>query len=202
MAVHMDQKTRRNEVGCVKETAMETRTFNVERLKKMGLEFETEAELALFSEVITGAFTQRLIAAGEQLIDFEGFTSYYEGKAEEDAVLKWLNGSFEDGKKVIAQCEKQLSREIVQYRSEIPGLCPSPSTALLETTLEELDLSVRCFNTLKRAGLNTVSDVLTFGDLAKIRTLGGRCVNEMKQKLIELGIQKSGSDQLCVDRVS
>ena len=58
-------------------------------------------------------------------------------------------------------------------------------------TLEELDLSIRSYNCLKRAGINTVSDLVskTFDDMMKVRNLGRRSLDEVILKLKSLGLR-------------
>ena len=59
----------------------------------------------------------------------------------------------------------------------------------LEMTIEELDLSVRSFNCLKRAGINTVEDLIskTEEDMMKVRNLGRKSLDEVVAKLESLG---------------
>jgi DNA-directed RNA polymerase subunit alpha len=61
---------------------------------------------------------------------------------------------------------------------------------VLEMTIEELDLSVRSFNCLKRAGIDTVEDLTnrTEGDMIKVRNLGRKSLEEVMQKLASLGL--------------
>ena len=56
-------------------------------------------------------------------------------------------------------------------------------------TIEELDLSVRSFNCLKRAGINTVEDLIgkTEDDMMKVRNLGRKSLDEVVAKLASLG---------------
>lgn len=61
---------------------------------------------------------------------------------------------------------------------------------VLEMTIEELDLSVRSYNCLKRAGINTVEE-LTYKseeDMMKVRNLGKKSLEEVQKKLAELGL--------------
>ncbi len=60
---------------------------------------------------------------------------------------------------------------------------------LLEMPIEELDLSVRSFNCLKRAGINTVGELTnkTDEDMMKVRNLGKKSLEEVKEKLAALG---------------
>ncbi|GIN42121.1 DNA-directed RNA polymerase subunit alpha [Heyndrickxia oleronia] len=61
---------------------------------------------------------------------------------------------------------------------------------VLEMTIEELDLSVRSYNCLKRAGINTVQELAnkTEEDMMKVRNLGRKSLEEVKAKLDELGL--------------
>lgn len=59
---------------------------------------------------------------------------------------------------------------------------------VLEMTIEELDLSVRSYNCLKRAGINSVEELIQKGedDMMKVRNLGKKSLEEVEQKLAEL----------------
>ncbi len=61
---------------------------------------------------------------------------------------------------------------------------------VLEMTIEELDLSVRAYNCLKRAGINTVEDLInrTEEDMIKVRNLGRKSLDEVIGKLSALGL--------------
>jgi len=61
---------------------------------------------------------------------------------------------------------------------------------VLELTIEELDLSVRSFNCLKRAGINTVEDLVnkSEGEMMKVRNLGRKSLEEVIAKLAALGL--------------
>ena len=61
---------------------------------------------------------------------------------------------------------------------------------VLEMTIEELDLSVRSFNCLKRAGIDTVEDLInrTEEDMIRVRNLGKKSLEEVIQKLHSLGL--------------
>lgn len=60
----------------------------------------------------------------------------------------------------------------------------------LEMTIEELDLSVRSYNCLKRAGINTVQELAqrSMDDMMKVRNLGKKSLEEVERKLKELGL--------------
>ena len=68
---------------------------------------------------------------------------------------------------------------------------------VLEMTIEELDLSVRAFNCLKRAGINTVAELVQRNqeDMMKVRYLGKKSLEEVEQKLIALGLSLKASEE-------
>lgn len=67
---------------------------------------------------------------------------------------------------------------------------------VLEMTIEELDLSVRSYNCLKRAGINTVQELTqkTEEDMMKVRNLGRKSLDEVKNKLAELDLSLRSDD--------
>lgn len=68
---------------------------------------------------------------------------------------------------------------------------------VLEMTIEELDLSVRSFNCLKRAGINTVQELTekSMDDMMKVRNLGKKSLEEVEQKLEALGLGFKPSEE-------
>lgn len=68
---------------------------------------------------------------------------------------------------------------------------------VLEMTIEELDLSVRSFNCLKRAGINTVGDLINKSedDMMKVRNLGKKSLEEVVLKLNSLGFNLNPDDE-------
>jgi DNA-directed RNA polymerase subunit alpha len=68
---------------------------------------------------------------------------------------------------------------------------------VLEMAIEELDLSVRSYNCLKRAGVNTVEELTrkTEDDMLKVRNLGKKSLQEVKDKLAELGLSLRQADE-------
>ncbi|BCJ87311.1 DNA-directed RNA polymerase subunit alpha [Effusibacillus dendaii] len=67
---------------------------------------------------------------------------------------------------------------------------------VLEMTIEELDLSVRSYNCLKRAGINTVQELCakTEEEMMKVRNLGRKSLEEVQEKLEELGLSLRKED--------
>ena len=68
---------------------------------------------------------------------------------------------------------------------------------IMDMTIEDLDLSVRSYNCLKRAGINNVSDLVqkTEDDMMKVRNLGRKSMEEVKKKLIELSLGLSEDEE-------
>ena len=68
---------------------------------------------------------------------------------------------------------------------------------VLEMSIEELDLSVRSYNCLKRAGINTVEDLVnkTEEDMMKVRNLGRKSLEEVLNKMSELGLNLQSSEE-------
>lgn len=67
---------------------------------------------------------------------------------------------------------------------------------ILEMTIEELDLSVRSYNCLKRAGINTVDELVQRNEeeMMKVRNLGRKSLEEVQQKLLGLGLSLRHSE--------
>lgn len=68
---------------------------------------------------------------------------------------------------------------------------------ILEMTIEELDLSVRSFNCLKRANINTVEDLVskTQDEMIKVRNLGRKSLEEVMQKLAMMGLSLASDEE-------
>jgi len=80
--------------------------------------------------------------------------------------------------------------EVMQEKDE------NDRNKLMEMTIEELDLSVRSYNCLKRAGINTVAELCAKSDeeMIKVRNLGKKSLEEVKQKLAAIGLGLRESD--------
>ena len=73
----------------------------------------------------------------------------------------------------------------------------SEKEKVLEMNIDELELSVRSYNCLKRAGINTVEELTnkTSEDMMKVRNLGRKSLEEVLAKLKELGLQLKAGDE-------
>ena len=80
--------------------------------------------------------------------------------------------------------------------STVVEKAPEQKDKLLDMTIEELDLSVRSFNCLKRANINTVEDLIskTQDEMIKVRNLGRKSLEEVEHKLAQLGLSLASDD--------
>ena len=88
-----------------------------------------------------------------------------------------------------------LSDSIVS-RSTVVEKVETQRDKVLEMTIEELDLSVRSFNCLKRANINTVEDLIskTQDEMIKVRNLGRKSLEEVEHKLAMMGLSLASDD--------
>ncbi|MBP3413592.1 MAG: DNA-directed RNA polymerase subunit alpha [Clostridia bacterium] len=109
----------------------------------------------------------------------------------------WTNGTI-NAQEAVSLTAKVLTEHLnlfVELSDGVGGAeimvesTPSGSEKILQMTIEELDLSVRSFNCLKRAGINTVEDLIskTEDDMMKVRNLGRKSLEEVVAKLATLG---------------
>ena len=72
-----------------------------------------------------------------------------------------------------------------------------PIDRVLEMNIDELELSVRSYNCLKRAGINTVEELInrSSDDMMKVRNLGRKSLEEVLAKLKELGLSLNVGDE-------
>ena len=86
--------------------------------------------------------------------------------------------------------------EVMGKSSTVVGTTEKTQDKVLELTIEELDLSVRSFNCLKRANINTVADLIskTEEDMMKVRNLGRKSLEEVINKLAQMGLSLASED--------
>jgi DNA-directed RNA polymerase subunit alpha len=86
--------------------------------------------------------------------------------------------------------------ETVGSRSTVVEKPNDGKDKMLELTIEELDLSVRSFNCLKRANINTVEDLIskTEDEMMKVRNLGRKSLEEVMNKLASLGLSLASEE--------
>ena len=117
---------------------------------------------------------------------------------EELAVEVWTNGTIkpDDAVSLAAKIMNELLLLFVDLSEEAKNIDvivekeENKKEKVLEMTIEELDLSVRSYNCLKRAGINTVEDLSNKSeeDMMKVRNLGRKSLEEVINKLYQLGL--------------
>lgn len=110
----------------------------------------------------------------------------------------WTNGAF-SGRDIVSLAAKIMQEHIGMFvtLSEIGniGILVPPEedkrTKILEMTIEDMDLSVRSYNCLKRANIHTVEDLIkkTEDDMLKVRNLGKKSLDEVIYKIESLGLK-------------
>ena len=88
-----------------------------------------------------------------------------------------------------------LSENVAQ-RTTVVEKVEAQRDKVLEMTIEELDLSVRSFNCLKRANINTVEDLInkTQDEMIKVRNLGRKSLEEVEHKLAMMGLSLASDE--------
>ena len=109
----------------------------------------------------------------------------------------WTNGSIQ-ADEAVSMAAKILTGHLalfVNLTEQAPPIefgtpVDNKKEKILEMTIEELDLSVRAYNCLKRASINTVSELVQRNqdDMMKVRNLGKKSLEEVEQKLSALGL--------------
>ena len=86
--------------------------------------------------------------------------------------------------------------DTVGARSTVVEKAETQRDKVLELTIEELDLSVRSFNCLKRANINTVEDLIskTEEEMMKVRNLGRKSLEEVINKLSMMGLSLASEE--------
>lgn len=86
--------------------------------------------------------------------------------------------------------------ETISSKSTVVEKAETQRDKVLEMTIEELDLSVRSFNCLKRANINTVEDLISKSEdeMIKVRNLGRKSLEEVVHKLAMMGLSLTSDD--------
>lgn len=117
----------------------------------------------------------------------------------------WTNGTIKPdeaaslGAKILSE-HLMLFIELTERTNEVEIMVEKEEEEkekVMEMAIEELDLSVRSYNCLKRAGINTVQELIqkTPEDMMKVRNLGKKSLEEVEQKLKSLGLSLKESEE-------
>ncbi|MBQ6884586.1 MAG: DNA-directed RNA polymerase subunit alpha [Clostridia bacterium] len=118
----------------------------------------------------------------------------------------WTNGSIKADEAVSMSAKiliehfelfLNLSESISESQSIMAETKDTAASKVLDLTIDELDLSVRSFNCLKRAGINTVEDLINKSemDMMKVRNLGRKSLEEVIAKLASFGFALKKDDE-------
>lgn len=144
---------------------------------------------SLFSPVIRCTFTVDSTRVGQRT-DFEKLILEVETNGSvdpDDAVARAGHIINEHMQLFVAQTVAPMDEESIFVEYD------GTDTGRLETTIEDLDLSVRAYNCLKRQGVNTIGQLVqcTENDLLNVRNFGAKSIEEVKEKLkmMDLGLK-------------
>ena len=116
----------------------------------------------------------------------------------------WTNGTLKP-EEAVSGAASILTEHLVSFVRLTDTVLPvsmvqpedNTKEKVLEMTIEELELSVRAYNCLKRAGINSVAELVQRNqeDMMKVRNLGRKSLEEVEQKLQELGLALRPNDE-------
>ena len=128
-----------------------------------------------------------------QITDYDKLTVeiWTNGSIKPDEALNSAARILTDHLALFMDCKEQPA--IVELR---PNKDDEKKSRVYDMTIEELDLSVRSYNCLKRAGINTVQELAQRNedDMMKVRNLGRKSLEEVQQKLAALGLTLRGDE--------
>lgn len=154
-------------------------------LLNMGVVFATEQETKAFIRIISDELAERVRKASAHLSG-SGVVPPLDETYSENEKSAWLFDHVDAFRGICERCKVELVSNLKKYRSRIAGLVEGDEPPMRAIPIEDLDLSVRVFNSLKRAGLNNVGDLLDHGDLASVRNLGKKGYYEVEKVLNNL----------------
>ena len=154
-------------------------------LLNMGVVFATEQETQAFIRIISDELSERVRKASAHLSG-SGVVPPLDETYSENEKSAWLFDHVDAYREICERCKVELVTELEKYRGRIAGLVEGDEPPMRAIPIEDLDLSVRVFNSLKRAGLNNVGDLLDHGDLASVRNLGKKGYYEVEKVLNNL----------------
>ncbi len=151
----------------------------------MDLPIGTIAIDSIYTPVLKVNYTVENTRVGQQtdldklILDVET-----DGTIPADEAVSLAAKILNDHLKLFVDLSEEVSNKEIMVEKDDDG-----KEKVLEMTIEELDLSVRSFNCLKRAGINTVEDLIgkSEEDMMKVRNLGRKSLDEVINKLSSLG---------------
>lgn len=165
---------------------------NADKNKSEDMTIDTIVTDSIYTPVIKANYTVENTRVG-RITDYDKLT-----------LDIWTNGSIQprNALSLAAKIMNDYLALFINLEDNIGGLEvlvekeEEKKTKVLEMTIDELDLSVRSYNCLKRAGINTVDELIQRDevDMMKVRNLGKKSLEEVRQRLASLGLSLSKSD--------
>lgn len=147
---------------------------------------------SIFSPVTKVNYTVEDTRVG-QVTDYDclNLEVWTDGSIAPDEAVSSSARIMSDHLKLFIGLTEEISDEITMVEKE-----EEEKDKIYEMTIEELDLSVRSFNCLKRAGINTVEELVqrTEEDMMKVRNLGRKSLEEVQEKLRDLDLSLKKTD--------
>jgi len=163
-----------------------------EKNKKQGEPIGIIPVDSIFNPVTRVNFTVSDTRVG-QITDYDKLTLevWTDGTIAPDEAISSSAKILNEHLKLFIGLTEEISDEVTMVEKE-----EETKDRVLEMTIEELDLSVRSYNCLKRAGINTVEELIqrTEEDMMRVRNLGKKSLEEVKSKLAELGLSLKKSE--------
>ncbi|MGI6152058.1 MAG: DNA-directed RNA polymerase subunit alpha [Christensenellales bacterium] len=164
-----------------------------EKNKKPGLPIGTIPIDSIFTPITKVNFTVENTRVG-QVTDYDKLTLHVwtDGSIKPDEAVSFAAKILSEHLSLFINLTDNVSdMEILVEKEE------DKKEKILEMSIEELDLSVRSFNCLKRANINTVEELIQKSeeDMMKVRNLGKKSLEEVTQKLAALGLSLRRNDE-------
>jgi len=148
---------------------------------------------SIFNPVIKVNFNVEDTRVG-QITDYDKLTMEVrtDGTIAPDEAISSSARILSDHLQLFVGLTENISDEVTMVEKE-----EEKKDKILEMTIEELDLSVRSYNCLKRAGINSVEDLIQRSeeDMMKVRNLGKKSLEEVNHKLEELALSLRNEDE-------
>ena len=136
--------------------------------------------------------------------DISEFNEFYETDFDKLTLEVWTDSTI-SAKDAVSLGAKILSDHLTVFTNLSDAVTSSSTVvekvtdhpdAKLSMTIDELDLSVRSFNCLKRANINTVADLIdkTGEDMMRVRNMGKKSLDEVQKKLEMMGLSLASED--------
>jgi ribosomal protein L15 len=162
------------------------------RLPKRGFTNIFKKEIININLDILNSFENGTVVTPELLVEKGVIRNVKDGSIAPDEAISSSAKILNDHLKLFIGLTEKISDEVTMVEKE-----EEKKDKILEMTVEELDLSVRSYNCLKRAGINTVEELIqrTEEDMMKVRNLGKKSLEEVQRKLEELNLSLRKSDE-------